>query len=103
MSAIPQAVRTTVIKRDAQCIRCGGPGAELHHRQRRRDAGHPVEGLIFVCRTCHTYIHANPDEARDNGWIVSAFIHHQEEVTLKTFYGWVKLNPDGKLTVAAWR
>lgn len=57
------------------CERCGQPlggNLERHHRMRRRDGGDRLSNLLALHSRCHTYITEHPEEARANGWIVSA-------------------------------
>ena len=104
MSSIPTSVRVKIRARDrGQCLRCGGVGTELQHRVRRREGGHHLWNLVTMCGTCHrTWAHANPDAAREGGWIIS--VHHQDpaSVPLHTFWGeWVRLTADGLLEKAS--
>ena len=69
------------IERDQQCARCGQGGANIHHRTLRsqapKDAVHRVENLLLLCGTgttgCHGWVHANPAESYDNGWLVPSW------------------------------
>lgn len=101
MSAIPTATRAAVRRRDGgQCLRCGVPGTEIQHRMRRREGGHALWNLVLMCHTCHQrWAHANPEAARETGWIIS--VHHTQpwSVPLKTFFGWALLTEDGEITV----
>lgn len=93
---MPTAVRVSVWERDmGACIRCGGPGQDLHHRQRRRDGDHQIGNCVTVCRTCHSYVHAHPEEARDNGWIVSFAVDDPCGVKVRAWLGWMLLDNDG--------
>lgn len=79
MSAIPGVIRKKVHERDGgRCVRCGGQASDLHHRQRRREGGHVLSNLISLCGRgntsgCHGWAHSHPAEARDEGFIVSAW------------------------------
>jgi hypothetical protein len=99
-NAIPSRSRQAVAKRDRGiCIICGMNGTDLHHRQRRRTGGHGVENLIRLCRTDHDTVHANPEESRRNGWIVSAHGDARPaEIPIKTYMGLIMLNTDGTVT-----
>lgn len=81
MSAVPKAVSTVVDSRDGYaCVRCGlslsVTSGSRHHRQRRQVGGHRVSNLVLLCGSgttgCHGWVHANPQAARDAGWIVAA-------------------------------
>jgi len=82
---IPRSMREQVCRRDeSKCSRCGTyPAADNHHRQRRAVGGHRLSNLILLCRACHGFVHANPQAARDNGWIVSAYVENVELVPVK--------------------
>jgi hypothetical protein len=96
MSAIPTAARNAVRERqNGQCARCGSAYAELHHRQRRREAGHGKEILVGLCSTDHKWAHANPKEARELGYIVSVHEKDVASIPIKTFMGWVRFTKDG--------
>lgn len=59
-----------------RCERCGTrvteESCERHHRQRRDRGGDRYANLLILCRVCHPWVHAHPDIARGEGWIVSA-------------------------------
>lgn len=58
-----------------RCERCGhalGDNLERHHRQRREVGGDRLSNLLALHSRCHQYITEHPEEARANGWIVSA-------------------------------
>lgn len=98
---IPTSVRVAVDKRDQrQCIRCGAPGREIHHRQRRREGGHGLENCILLCLQDHRWAHAHPSEARQAGFIVSAHVTDIEAVPIEAYYGRVLLRPSGKIAWA---
>lgn len=59
----------------SRCERCGHPlGNELerHHRQRREVGGDRLCNLMALHSACHKQITEHPEEAREQGWIVSA-------------------------------
>ncbi len=42
-----------------------------HHMLRRAQGGRDVpENLLMVCEASHRWIHANPSEAYENGWLI---------------------------------
>jgi hypothetical protein len=57
-----------------RCERCGQllTSMERHHRIRRRDGGDRLSNLLALHPRCHAYITEHPEEAKANGWIVSA-------------------------------
>lgn len=81
---IPPKVRQQVRERSAgQCelraaADCSFAATEQHHRQRRREGGHPLSSVVDSCGACHRYAHGHPQQARDRGWIVSAFAPEPE-------------------------
>ena len=89
------------------CIRCGiGLSPEdghVHHRRRRRTLGPEALwcscGVVLACVACHGWIHANPSESREQGWIVSDMTdQEQRDVPIWTVYpwrGWSLLGCDG--------
>lgn len=77
-SPIPPASRAIVRKRDADmCVRCfAHKMLEWHHRRTRNVVDlhqHCACNGVLLCHTCHTYLHANPEEARGHGLIVSSY------------------------------
>ena len=100
MSAIPTKNREMVWERqNKQCARCGGRGAEIHHRQRRREAGHAVGILVGLCSTCHRWAHANPTAAKDAGYIISPHNDDPTAVPLRSFMGMVLFDNEGNVTM----
>ena len=86
------------------CERCGNPltGENLsrHHRQRRRDGGDRLTNLLLLCGSgstgCHGWVHAHPEEAREQGWIVPSWANPATTpVRLPDGYLWL-LHDDGR-------
>ena len=91
-----------------QCVRCGKSVYEClffsrHHRHMR---SHPFKGLhlpanvILLCGSCdsgcHGWVHQHPREAMGNGWLVSGFNDHPEQVPILThLHGWVLIDNQG--------
>lgn len=99
MSDIPQSVRTAVRVRERQrCLRCGVEGNDIHHRQRRREAGHTMWTCILLCRTCHKWVHANPARARLTGFIISAHDPAGWERPIKAYWGWALISEEGSIS-----
>lgn len=93
MTAIPDEART-IVKRRARwrCERCGAPapGGHWHHRRSRsvHDAHqHCACNGVWLCHTCHTWVHQNPAKAREAGWIVSRFTVNPYAVPVPTYLG----------------
>jgi len=96
MSAIPAKARDAARSRfDGKCARCGSNGAEHHHRQRRREGGHGFWNLVLLCPTDHKWAHANPEAARENGYIIS--VHHDNPASapIRTYAGWALFPEQG--------
>lgn len=96
MSAIPTKAREVIAARShGRCERCGGRASEVHHRQRRREAGHGIPVLVHLCSTCHRYVHAHPLEARNEGFIVSFALDPTVVPLRHISLGWVVPTEDG--------
>lgn len=80
MSAIPtksrDLVRARAHHRCERCL-CPAPNGQWHHRRSRRVVNEhthcPCNG-VWLCRTCHQWVHAHPTEAKKEGWIVSQWV-----------------------------
>lgn len=74
-NAIPSMQRIKVKARDGhRCVRCGGRGAEWHHRRSksvRDEHRHCTCNGVWLCTGCHQWVHSHPFEARSSGFIVS--------------------------------
>ncbi|MBX2850877.1 MAG: hypothetical protein KTR15_03925 [Phycisphaeraceae bacterium] len=58
-SSLWKKIRRRILKRDAEtCMRCGGPGKQVHHRDYTLDvmAGENDDLLATVCDGCHNII-----------------------------------------------
>jgi hypothetical protein len=51
---------------------------EWHHRQSRRTGRHGPENGLAACRSCHGWVHAHPEEATRNGWIVPTWAEPED-------------------------
>lgn len=99
MSDIPTRARELVrIRQNGQCARCGVAYTDLHHRQRRREAGHAVGILVGLCRKDHNWAHSNPSAAKADGYIIGPHENEPTSVPLKSFVGWVLFDNDGNVT-----
>lgn len=101
---IPTKSREVVAARDRRrCVRCGGAGNQYHHRRRRRvldEHTHQACNGITLCPVCHAWVHANPDQARSFGWIVTAWEDQPDRQPIYTFlWGWTQLRCDGTVTL----
>ena len=55
------------------CEKCGTAVAtEIHHRRTRGHRGHLTlpANAARLCHACHRWVHDNPREAHDLGWLV---------------------------------
>lgn len=101
---IPERSRNLVRVRDRhRCARCGSPtpvGAWHHRRSRHvRDGSgvvHSPANGVWLCNGCHATVHANPFEARSEGFIVSKWADPREVPVKHALHGVVLLTMDGK-------
>jgi hypothetical protein len=98
---IPPESRMLVEQRQGmRCLRCGGHGYEWHHRRSRRVRAahrHCACNGVLLCRTCHSWAHAQPDEAQALGLIVSQWVDEPLIVPLMgADGGWWENTCDGR-------
>jgi hypothetical protein len=77
-------------------------GAEWHHRRSRSvvdECQHAVCNGMWLCRTCHAWVHRHPFEARRTGFIVSRYALPHDEPVKTVQHGWVTLDHDGGATI----
>lgn len=98
---IPPLSRRLVKTRDqGRCVRCGSPArnGQWHHRRSRGERlphRHcPCNG-VWLCPTCHRFVHQNPASAQDTGFIVRRHIEDPRTVPTSTWYGLVIFDCDG--------
>ena len=95
------------------CVRCGRSVYEVlsfsrHHRRMRSHPWpglHEASNLILLCGSgateCHGWVHEHPREAYANGWLVSGFNDHPDQVPILTArHGWILLDDNGTWTPA---
>ena len=88
-----------VLTRDRwRCVRCGKylDAGSIHHRRMR---SHKWPGLnlpsnlLTLCGSgvsgCHGWAHAHPAQAREDGFLVSAYDDHPETIPVHTWKGWM--------------
>lgn len=96
---IPQASRLLVETREiGRCLRCGMRGSDWHHRRKRSvkdEHQHCACNGVLLCRTCHTWAHAYPLEAKAKGYIVSQFQPSPGLTQVDAWHGAVTLWCDG--------
>ena len=73
-------VRKVVAARDVYCVRCSREATDVHHRKVKGIGGTSDEevafglaNLILLCRACHAYVHQNPAEAYETGYLVHSW------------------------------
>jgi hypothetical protein len=71
---IPHKIRVAIRARSqAVCERCMVRTAtDMAHRMPRAVGGHSTLNIAHLCRDCHAWCHANPKQARNQGWIIAA-------------------------------
>jgi hypothetical protein len=53
------------------CEKCGKmKKLDIHHKAGRGRFYLDISTWMGVCRDCHDYIHRNPSESRENGWLI---------------------------------
>lgn len=63
-------IRLQFLDENLYCEICRKPADEIHHKAGRNgDRLNNVQDFMSVCRPCHQYIHANPAESRNKGWL----------------------------------
>jgi hypothetical protein len=56
------------------CVRCGAVAVHTHHRKLRSQGGDDSPAnLLRLCLECHTWVHANPAEAYETGYLVHSW------------------------------
>lgn len=66
-----KVLRKEYLKENEMCERCNKFASEIHHKNGRNGTRLvDVDYFMAVCRKCHNYIHANPTESRQEGWLI---------------------------------
>lgn len=98
MASIPTRSRNLVRARDRfLCVRCGCTGRHWHHRRSRAvhdEHEHCTCNGVWLCASCHSWVHTNPFLARTEGLIVSRY-QEPASVAMRTVYGQVLPDCDG--------
>lgn len=93
MSAIPTRAATLTRNRYAKrCARCGmqAGGGATHHRRGRAVIDSHTQcpcNLVWLCTTCHSWVHAQPLLARNTGFIVSRYCNEPSNIPIVTPWG----------------
>lgn len=101
--------RAKVLARSGgDCEGCGGsPAGHWHHRKTRGRGGDwsPANGLQ-LCNTCHDWVHRNPADAYDQGFLVRTEANPEDVPVLRKMRlrrrQWVLLDALGNWTEALW-
>lgn len=63
-------IRDQFMLGNPRCEMCTGSASENHHKNGRTGLRLlDVDYFMAVCRDCHQYIHNNPKESREKGWL----------------------------------
>ncbi len=104
-----QSLRADVYDRaGGVCDRCGlslRSGYEAHHRQLRSGGGpDSLENVVGLCLDCHRWAHANPELARQTGWIVPGWASPGETPILRHGLLWQQPGPSWRVgSPAPWQ
>lgn len=103
----PDAYATVQVRDRFRCLRCGGMGANWHHRRsksiRDQHTDCPCNG-VWLCGSgsmgCHGWVHSHPLLARQQGWIVSRYMAEPSMVPVmsRVHGGVVLLDCEGDTT-----
>lgn len=68
--------RRAFLEGNCHCHRCSAAGAstplEIHHRKGRiGEMLNREEWWFALCNPCHRWVHENPKQARESGYIIS--------------------------------
>lgn len=56
------------------CARCGEAAVHTHHRKLRSQGGDDsAANTVRLCLLCHDWVHHNPAEAYEQGWLVKSW------------------------------
>lgn len=80
---------------------CIGKTEHMHHRQLKSGGGKDTPAnVIHICQPCHTHIHAEPNFAKEHGWIVSRYVDDPASVPVSRWGHMTLLDDDGTVTLA---
>ena len=66
-----RVVREKYMKEHPECEVCGEESGEIHHKNGRTNKRLTDDKyFLAVCRGCHNFIHDNPKEAREEGYLI---------------------------------
>lgn len=100
-----QTRKIVEVRSDGFCEKCGTPGAtdKAHRISRGVGGAWCPTNILDLCRSCHSFNHANPNLAYKGGWHLRSnsnpsdsrvWFHHEGN------FGWATLHIDGTHTWA---
>jgi hypothetical protein len=67
----PETRRTIRLRSGGMCeLKCNRIADSMHHRKLREHGDHRPENGLHLCRACHAWIHHNPMDSYERGWLV---------------------------------
>lgn len=66
-----QKLRIAFLEENPYCKRCGKKSEDLHHAGKR--SGRMLIATAYfmaLCRKCHTWVHENSKEAKEQGYLI---------------------------------
>ena len=81
MTAAWDKARRLADARDGgKCLRCLAPAVDVHHRRPKGMGGTSnsyiafgLANLVSICRECHSWIHAHPEQGYSTGYLVHSW------------------------------
>jgi hypothetical protein len=59
-------LRHAYLSEHPKCHLCSSLATDIHHTQRRGKHLNNVDSWLGLCRQCHSFVHDNPKQAREN-------------------------------------
>jgi len=95
-------VRKVVAARDEYCVRCLREATDVHHRKVKgiggtsdQEVAFGLANLILLCRACHAYVHQNPREAYETGYLVHSWDNPEMMGVIRKNHSTVTFRSDG--------
>jgi len=64
-------IRETYLRLNPNCEICKRAATEIHHKSGRNgERLNDISKFMAICRTCHTWVHNNPQQSRNKNWII---------------------------------
>lgn len=68
---IYKQMRRRYLQKTPKCERCGQSATEIHHKAgRTNNLLNDSKHFMAICRPCHRWVHDNPEDARNNDWLL---------------------------------